>query len=551
MHTTIIIRKKTTRICTILGICSFGLYTTACDSGELPGKEKEKVTAELRFTASISDNLSTKSDHGSDIIETTAFPNGTHTFGMFVTREGGGALVTGSDDNMKLTLTKSAGSSDTWSQTDKNDGNLSLIANHGESVALTGYYPWTAGASATAVPFDLSGNMSDCPDLLYLSSPVGAQPVYDGTPVALNFSHAYCWVTVKLSKLTQKTDVFVKSVSIENSSGNLKRIVNKGAIDPKTGDQISNRATSGPLVVDCAAAPVDLPLSNTAIDPAVFNFLVPPFMATDVQDSDIVIRVTTNVLGADEVLSFPLNRVHLNNVTNQYGFAKGMHNTYTIVYNNAAMILSLADWQGVRIGDGNLGGTIGGTPIEVSWTNSHNAVVLVTERDQLKKLLVGDHTTHSYLGEVAENNNGAYRTIETPSGGLFVVWKPFVITEPFYTTLKVARNNAAGGGDVPWKDKETGTLMAKQVCAEFREGGFTDWRLPRISEFFMIVYPPQGILSQGDYWSATEHNADECYYVTSSVPPETTASWIPQHTSKTASMYVRCVRDSDKPRGTI
>lgn len=551
MHTTIIIRKKTTRICTVLGICSFGLYTTACDSGELPGKEKEKATAELRFTASISDSPSIKSNHGSDIIETTAFPDGTHAFGMFVTREGGGALVTGSGDNMKLTLTKSAGSPDTWSQTDKNDGNLSLIAKHGESIDLTGYYPWTAAASASSVPFDLSGNMSDCTDLLYLSSPAGAQPVYDGTPVALNFSHAYCWVTVKLSKLIQKTDVFVKSVSIENSSGNLKRIVNKGAIDPKTGDLISNRATSGPLVVDCAAAPVDLPLSNTAIDPAVFNFLVPPFMATDVQDSDIVIRVTTNVSGADEVLSFPLNRVHLNNITNQYGFAKGMHNTYTIVYNNAAMILSLSNWQGVGIGDGNLGGTIGETPIEVSWTNNHNGLIPAADRVNLKKLDLADHRFHTYLGEVAENNNGAYVTLGAPSGTTSTVWTPVVTADYFYTKLKVARNNAAGGGDVPWKDKETGALLAKQACAEFREGGYTDWRLPRISEFFMIIYPAKGILIQGDYWSATEHSADECYYITSSVPVETTASWIPQHTSKAAGMYVRCVRDSDKPRGTI
>lgn len=549
MHTDIIIRKKTARICTILSVCALGFYTTACDSGEVPGKEKDPSKTELRFTASISDSPSTKTINGSDITEGSIFPDDTHTFGMFITREGGDELVAGSGDNMKLTLTKS-GSTETWSQTDKNDVPLSLIAKHGESIHLTGYYPWTAdaGVSATSIPFDLSGDMSTCTDLLYLSSPAGTQQVYDAPPIALNFSHAYCWVTVNLSKLTNKNEVIVKSVSIENSVGNLKRVINRGTINPKTGDVING--TSGPLVINCNPT-IHLPSNdpNNPVAPATFNFLVPSFMRTDVQDSEIVIRITTETSsGTTEVLSFPFNKEHLNNAGDKYGFEKGKHNTYNIVYNNSEMILSLSDWQGVWIGDSKFGeGTAGVTPIEMPY--KHNGIAPL---DQLKKIAMGNHINHTYLGEVAENNNGKYVTIES-TGTLFDIWRPFVTTEPFYPSLKVSRNEAVGGSPVPWKDEETGILMAKQACAEFREGGYTDWRLPRISEFFMFVYvaPIDLRLSKSEYWSATEYNADESYCLTSSRPPGVTANWAPQHISKTANIYVRCVRDSDKPKPTI
>lgn len=546
MHTDIIIKKRTTRIYTVLSVCSLVLYTTACDSGEFPGKEKDPLKTELRFTASISDSPSTKAVHGSDITEGAIFPDGTHPFGMFITGEGGGELVAGSGDNMKLTLTKS-GSTETWSQTDKNDAALSLVAKHGESINLSGYYPWTAGASSSSIPFDLSGDMSTCTDLLYLSSPAVAQPVYDATPIALNFSHAYCWVTINLSKLTQKNNVLVKSVRIENSSNNLKRVMNKGTINPKTGDVVTG--TSGPLVIDCAT-PVDIPLSNQGITPLAFNFLVPPFMRADVQDSEIIIRVTTQVSsGADEVLSFPLNRVHLNNTagTNQYGFEKGMHDTYNLVYNNGEMILSLSDWQGVWIGDSKLGeGTANVKPFEVPYKDNG-----VAPQQKLKRLARGNHINHTYLGEVAENNNGKYIKIAISDVTTLGAWEPYMTTEPFYEPLKVARNDAAGGSPVPWKDQETGVLAAKQACAEFREGGYTDWRLPRISELFMLIYDtPSGLrLLKDEYWSATEYDENECYTVSYLKPDAILKT--PRHIPKTASFYVRCVRDSDKPNPTI
>ena len=546
MYTDIIIRKRPTRICTFLSVCALGLYTTACDNRELPGEEKDPEKTELRFTASISDSPSTKAVHGSDIIGETTFPVGTNTFGMFITREDGTPLGTGSEDNMKLILTKSSGTGvDIWSQTDKNGTSLSLTAKLGENIRLTGYYPWTAGATATAVPFDLSGDMANCKDLLYLSSPVAETPtqVLDATPIALKFSHAYCWVTINLSKLTDKSDVKVKSISIENSYSGLKRIVNKGMIHPKTGEVVSGE--EGPLAINCN---VDLQQET----PSEFNFLVPSFMGEDVQDSDILIRITTQGTGgSDEILSFPLNKTHLNKTDDdKYGLEKGKHNTYNIVYNNSEMVLSLSNWQETWIEDSKIGAGTGGSAKTAEWTISHTGTIgtpLEAER----------YILHTYLGEVAEGNNGAYTTITpaTPGTGstLQGVWGSFASNVPLCKKLLVASKEAMGGAAVPWKDAETGVLVAKQACADFREGGYTDWRLPRVSEFAMLSYGNNQVnLTPKEYWSGTEYSGTECYSVYYKVvAPTVLVNWFPQVISKTASSYVRCVRDFDKPKPAL
>lgn len=545
MHTDMIIRKKANPIWTIISLGFLGLCTTACDSGELPGKEKDPANIELRFAASISDSPSTKTINNPNIIKGTAFPDGAHTFGMFITDENGTALKAGSEDNMKSILVRVSGSEDTWSYADKNDSPLSLVANHGQKINIIGYYPWTADATADVVPFDFTGEASNWKDLLYLSSPTGTEQVLDAYPIALTFSHAYCWVTVKLSKLTDKSNVSVKSVSLENSYSTLQRIMNIGRINPKTGVVVEG--TPGPLVIGCDS-PVDIPLEGAADTPALqFNFLVPPFMRTDIQDSDIVIRVTTEIAGETEVLSFPLNKVYLNKADpDQYGFEKGKHNTYNIVYNNSEMVLSLSDWQETLIEDSKLGGGVAGvTPEKADFVSYFSDPGVANN-----KLAKGNHINHTYLGEVAENNNGKYVTVTLPSSGtMFDKWTPYMKADPFYPSLAVAKSLAAGGGEVPWKDAETGVLTAKQACSEFREGGYKDWRLPRASEIYIITYPKNHVGGTSKmYWTATEYNdtnsfatkyndTDQCFY--------------PEKTSKEDAYYVRCVRDYDKPKPTI
>lgn len=546
MHTDMIIRKKANPIWTIVSLGFLGLCTTACDNGELPGKENDPANIELRFAASISDSPSTKTINNPNIIEGTAFPDGTHTFGMFITNENGTALETGSNDNMKSTLSRASGI-ETWSYTDKNDSPLSLVANHGQRINIIGYYPWTAGATADAVPFDLSGDVTTWKDLLYLSSPTGTEQVLDATPITLTFSHAYCWVTVKLSKLTAKSNVSVKSVSLENSYSTLQRIMNKGSINPKTG--AVTKGTPGSLVIGCTSS-VDIPLDGATGTPALqFNFLVPPFMRTDIQDSDIVIRVATEIAGETEVLSFPLSKIYLNQAgTDQYGFEQGKHNTYNIVYNNSEMVLSLSDWQETLIEDSKLGGgSAGVTPNKVDFKSYFSDPDVASN-----KLQTGNHINHTYLGEVAENNNGNYVNVDLPTtGSMFDKWTPFMKADPFYPSLAVAKGLAAGGGEVPWKDTETGVLTAKQACSEFREGGYKDWRLPRVSEIYIITYPENFVGGTSKvYWTATEYDATQSF-ATRIISENGVPVFYPAKTSKEDTYYVRCVRDYDKPKPTI
>ena len=125
--------------------------------------------------------------------------------------------------------------------------------------------------------------------------------------------------------------------------------------------------------------------------------------------------------------------------------------------------------------------------------------------------------------------------------------------EPVYRKIMIARNLAAGGGVVPWKDETTGVLTAKQACVEFRDGGYTDWRLPRIGELFACIsnsIAPEAIRPHNnDLWSATEYDAVTAY---STSDYNSGAFWIfPAKTPKKETLYVRCVRDADKPKPVI
>lgn len=565
MQTDMTIKEKATRLWAILGLCSLGISITSCDSGELPVGRKDSAQVELRFSASISDCPSTKVVPQPTITEGTAFDkNKTHTFGMFITREDGTtALVTGSEDNMKSTLTVS-GSTQKWGYTDKGDTPITLKANNGDKIKITGYYPWTTDATATAVPFDLSStDPTQWTDLLYLSEPTAGESstITDNNAINLTFSHAFCWVTINLTKLSGNNTVTVKAVNIGNAYAGQGTIVNKGSINPKTG-KINKSPISGPLKIDLTP-PITLE-ESMAGSPAVFHFLVPPVMRSDIKNSDIVIEVTTIESSdpeVEKVLTFPLSQSHLNqdvagNPT-LYGFQQGMHNTYNIVYNNSAMILSLSDWQTVVINESGLGVGTSAVQHDSRTFNAGDVSTLGYGGESPSKftLTSDNHIYHTYLGEVAENNNGEYRgSIESQASDDItnqwkLAWQAAVnyADERPYPTIHVAKNYAAGGAQIPWKDKATGTLLAKQACVEFREGGYTDWRLPRISECFMVVYNTKGInLSNKDFWSATEADADNCY--AAAYDNEGKTLYYVNKRPKTEYLYVRCVRDADNPK---
>lgn len=535
------VKDKATRLWAIAGLCSLGLCFTACDRGELPAGGKEPGRVELRLSASITDSPFTKAgSSGPNITTGTTFTDGTHSFGLFVTREDGTALTEGSNDNMKSTLTKN-GATQQWSHTDKTGTTpIQMAVNNGEIINFAGYSPWIANATATAVPFDLSStDPAYWIDLLYLSSPTTSQQITDGAgPIALQFSHAYCWVTIKMSKLTDKNEVLVKAISLENNTSAFAAIKNTGTIDPQTGEATG---TAGPIKMEFGA-PKDIPVENVGT-PYEFNFLVPSFMSADIKDSDIVIRVTTMEGGSPKVLSFPFRKAHLNADGTNYGFQKGMHNIYTLVYNNSSMYLSLEDWATTTITESTLGGGMVNANYLTRRFDSSDNIVLGSGGKYT--LDADNHIYHTYLGEVAENNNGKYETFNiNPSGNYSARWRGAVESEPVYPSLHIAENFAAGGAQVPWKDNETGALVAKQACVEFRDGGFTDWRLPRISECYMMAY--QFNYTAKECWSATEASSTNSY----AMVKDGGSGYYPKSFSKQEYFYVRCVRDSNKPKPT-
>ena len=559
MQTYMTVREKATRLCALIGVCSLGIYLAACDNGELPAGGKGPAEVELCFSASISDSPATKAEQPPypTITQGNAFSeNTTHTFGMFITREDGTALVDGSNDNMKSTLT----TQQEWKHFDKNDSPVSLLVNNGDKIKIAGYYPWSpkAGVSATAVPFDLSStDPKDWIDLLYLSSPTDLKQITDVTgPIALTFSHAFCWVTVNLLQLSPNNDVRVKAVNIGNAYAGQGTIINKGAIDLK--GKVVN-STSGPLKIELAS-PITLDREGAlGATPAVFHFLVPPVMRTDIKNSDIVIEVTTlesagsGATTEEKVLTFPLSRSHLNSdAAGNYGFEKGKHNTYHIVYNNSAMNLSLSDWNMTTIAEAKLGeGTVNAKYVNRKFTGVPGGIDYVilglgSHQGKTFALTAGNHLYHSYLGEAAENNNGEYiPTLDTQDkSGYDVRWLDALIKEPVYPNIHIAENLAAGGARVPWKDEATGVLLAKQACVEFRDGGFSDWRLPRISECYMFSYN-SGLNIVTECWSGTEASDTKCYAMVKGKN-----EYWPQPYSKQELFYVRCVRDADKSKPT-
>ena len=550
MQTDMTLREKATRLCALIGVCSLGIYLAACNYGELPVDGEGTGKVELRFSASISNTPATKA-----VTKQPAQPTMVSkfrvndAFGLFITRSDGSVLTAGSDDNMKSVLT-GTGDSQTWDHFTKGGEQIkSLEVKNNDAVNIKGYYPWIDKSSdgylttVTAVPFDLSDtDPTKWTDLLYLSSPapdVNTSINDLNNSINLQFSHAFCRVTINLTRLSEKSDVQVKAVTIGNAYAGQNIIFNKGTLDLTTG---KITGTSGPLTIEQIR---DDYIKLDKTNAATYEFLVPPVMADTIHNSDIVFDVTTVENGADKVLTFPLSRTHLNYLEDVgYGFQQGMHNTYNIIYNNSSMNLSLSDWHSVEIEAATLGEKPGILDQFVVFSQSDRDIVFnnITPFPTVEELLLptDDHLYHTYLGEIAENNNGDkyMPNISSKPGTIPESWSEAVKSEKLYPELYYSATLVAGEAQLPWKDIETGSLLAKQACA----GGFTDWRLPRIGECYKITKKGGTKV----FWSATEADADSCYAVVYENLDVISKYYVKKY-SKQEPLYVRCVRDKYKP----
>lgn len=151
---------------------------------------------------------------------------------------------------------------------------------------------------------------------------------------------------------------------------------------------------------------------------------------------------------------------------------------------------------------------------------------------------------NSLLGEATDNvYNG------TGNGGVYKSAQDALNREGPYKKLVIAPDNA--GENIVWRSTEKDApkrdrvLDAKKVCWDYRGQGHTDWRLPRLSELYLIwlnratINQSKGFTSLGEtsaaYWSASEAPNDKAYAVNS-------AGKVTQNL-KTSQFMIRCVRE--------
>ncbi|MCP9612467.1 DUF1566 domain-containing protein, partial [Coprobacter sp. LH1063] len=289
---------------------------------------------------------------------------------------------------------------------------------------------------------------------------------------------------------------------------------------------------------------------------------VPAFMSDTLKDETVVIALTVN--GKKKI--FSLRRNHLNHEQrggkDYYGFAKGYINTYNVVYDNTAMRLILSDWNTV-----NRDGDFGIPPTGVKGIRMNGAEKMTNNSRWSDFPSTGyvtpAHLYESWLSTVALGNNGLYidglkkHTSKYPGWTEYAGDKNVYQDEPpsgdfFMTEQDVSTI------PVPWEGAD-GALIAKELCRKYRGGGFTNWRLPRASEFRVIVasysYYVNEIweklkfgssLDTETFWMATEASpttAWTAYASTINYYPNRLV-YLYARDKKTTLANVRCVRDN-------
>lgn len=130
--------------------------------------------------------------------------------------------------------------------------------------------------------------------------------------------------------------------------------------------------------------------------------------------------------------------------------------------------------------------------------------------------------------------------------------------EGAYPNLMVAGDdvtNTTGGDRIAWKTN--GKLTAFDVCRNYREGGYNDWRLPRLSELALIYLNQESLKKMRGFTPLTEVYWSGSEYQVSTSDQDRKHSeqvWIidfgntsPNATNsvKSDTKKIRCVRQSD------
>lgn len=446
------------------------------------------------------------------LVEGTDFPAGTFNFGLFIESGGGTEAFPGSKNNAKGELTRTA--SDSWKfyPGGSTEPVPSPLTRSGRTLRVIAYWPYNKDATATGIPFDFTNiSTTGQVELLYNKTQTGKIGPSGAMP--LQFGHAYSSITLKISKSVAGTPLPIQSVSIINQSG--KWIKNKGMINPATGYPDMD-AQAGTITDQTVHANLTTP--DTSVD---YKFLVPAFMSKDVADGDIAFKIVIN----NKESIFPLKKENLNTRTEEgvalYGFEQGCKNTYDLVYDNFSLLLKLRDWKFIGL-VGNFGSTtVGdGSVANKQWLFDFTKI----SPDLIGTLAapISDHLYETYLLDLKRRDNGSIITFWysnlAPSAAFAYVWR----NEPPRSPIQFALEDAVPA-PVVWKSPE-GIMTARVLCKNYHEGGYSNWRLPRMSEWYMFerriktslnaeyLYFPQlyggTVPGVNFYWSGTENSSD-------------------------------------------
>lgn len=541
------------------------LLAGSCDKGPILGGEDgngDPASVALQFSTSVDGQPA--ADVGDFkigpesvvpgtplLVEGTDFPGGTFNFGLFIESDGGTEVFPGSKNNAKGELTRTV--SDSWKfyTAGSTTPVPSPVTRSSRALRVIAYWPYNKDATATGIPFDFT-NISSTGQVELLYNKTQAGKIGPSGVMPLQFGHAYSSITLKISKSVAGTPLRIQSVSIINQSG--KWIKNKGMINPATGYPDMD-AQAGTITDQTMHA--DLATPDTSVD---YKFLVPAFMSKNVADGDIAFKIIIN----DKETIFPLKKENLNTRAEAgvalYGFEQGCENTYDLVYDNLSLILKLRDWKFIGI-VGSFGsptvsdGTAGNKVWLFDFTKISPDLIGTL------KAPISDHLYETYLLDQDRRGNGVFtaawpdQTKNTQTQAFNFVWSQESPRSPIQFALEDALPTP-----VVWKSPE-GFMTARILCKNYHEGGYSNWRLPRMSEWYMFerriktspnaeyLYFPQlyggTVPGVSLYWSGTESATNSVYdveVIKLLISPTTI-----DITGSTLSPYsvamVRCVRD--------
>lgn len=536
----------------VLCLC---LLSSSCDSDLLSdgngGSKAEPVV--LEFSTSIeklSSNSNTRAISSGGVIEGNEFPQGgTYNIGMFITRnDGADEVFPGSKDNMKAVLDRT-GAQEEWNFFQKSGGSATPVGYRGKYIRVIGYWPYDENATASGVPFDFSDlSRGGQKELLYSDPFVRNFKIGTGR-IALTFKHAYSRIVLNIGKSVNSGTIHVSSASIVSQSGNW--IKNKGTIDLNTGYPNPGAQSGG--ITDATEKTLTTQASDTR-----YEFLVPAFMDKSVVDGSIGIKLVID--GRETIYDLKRNQLNGWNLTgdyidNEYGFRQGYTNTYELIYDNLTMSIQLRDWTTVEPeGDFGLPGIVDAN--YKGWV--FNQSIFPAPGDQYTESPIFDHRYETYLMDMDRGNNGSASVVAT--GGFEWAWK----WEPPRSPIDFAMSDALPV-PIQWRSQD-GIMVAKQLCKNYREGGYSNWRLPRLSEWYVFwninkrdmeyLYYPENyggkVPSENWYWSGTEvvtgSDGGKPIYDVQTIRLTITTTGIGIQAgilTPTSMAMVRCVRDTD------